>query len=718
MSMTSQEQAGLLLQCGSEALQNGSRTTFKRLWMVYRCQRRRNKNLIEIVLEGAAKLSLNNPVPAALLKIFSRRYHHQITDRTLESVLRVRVAVEQFLGREKLLGANFFVNSTDESMWKDYRDRFRAKCRLVVEEADKIARHEFDFLGSGPCYWGELIDWHLDPKSGYRWPKKFYKELLPVSPLTNDADVKLPWELSRMQHLLTLGQGYRLTGDELYARELVAQITHWLDDNPCLVGVNWTCAMEVSIRIVNVVWGLAFIEGSSCVTADFKRRVLMSIWQHGQYLVRHLEYSIRPDGQMTNHNHYLSNIVGLVYLSLLFPEFKAAKTWWRIGIKGMVQEMERQVHADGVDYESSTSYHRLVLELFTSAALLCRLNGVQLPSAFWKRLEEMYSFILHVTRPDGKAPQVGDVDDGRLHILSDYGLWDRTDHRYLLSIGATLFHRPDMKAAAKNFSQEAFWLLGGDGARRFDAISSSTHTGGSKAFQEAGFYVMRSGTNYLMACCNRVGTAGTGNHKHNDLLSFELYAGDKAFIVDPGTYVYTSSAYWRNLFRSTEYHNTVVIDGQEQNRFDPGKIFEMTPDSDVIIHEWISTSDVDRLDAEHTGYSRLDPPVRHRRTFVFLKRKGTWEIIDAIQGEGIHTADWYFHFDSGVDLARKREQTFRTRCKGTNLELEAHSDIPLLFQVLDGWVSSRYGQKTRSRVLHIRGKFNSVCRTVVKMKTV
>ena len=66
-----------------------------------------------------------------------------------------------------------------------------------------------------------------------------------------------------MQHLPTLGQAYRLTGKESYARELVAQITHWLDENPCLVGVNWTCAMEVSIRIVNILWGLAFVEGSS-----------------------------------------------------------------------------------------------------------------------------------------------------------------------------------------------------------------------------------------------------------------------------------------------------------------------------------------------------------------------------------------------------------------------------------------------------------------------
>ena len=260
--MTSQDQAGLLRRCTSDVFQNHLRSEFKRLWMVYRCQRRRNKNLIEIVLEGAAKLSLNNPLPAALLKIFSRRYHHQITDRTLESALRDRVSVERVLGREKLFEANFFVHSTDESVWKDYRDRFPAKYRIVVEEADKITRHEFDFLGSGPCYWGELIDWHLDPKSGYHWPKKFYTELFPVSTLTND---ELPKEALEMhvdgqsfllddyRHLRTFGVNRNMrtrSQEKGYREELIAfceSISGSLDRRAL-----WDEAVEVSRTALEV----------------------------------------------------------------------------------------------------------------------------------------------------------------------------------------------------------------------------------------------------------------------------------------------------------------------------------------------------------------------------------------------------------------------------------------------------------------------------------
>jgi hypothetical protein len=70
----------------------------------------------------------------------------------------------------------------------------------------------------------------------------------------------------------------------------------------------------------------------------------------------------------------------------------------------------------------------------------------------------MYTVTLYVTQ-HGHVPQVGDADDGRLHILSNYGDWDRIDHRYLLAVGAVLFDRADMKTAANGLAKEVFWLL-------------------------------------------------------------------------------------------------------------------------------------------------------------------------------------------------------------------------------------------------------------------
>ena len=540
-----------------------------------------------------------------------------------------------------------------------------------------MCRHEFDLLGSGTCQWGDPIDWSLDPKSGYRWPKLFFAAIASSAQSPARADVKVPHELSRLQHLPTLGKAYRITNNERYARELAAQVEHWLDDNPCHTGVNWRTAMDVALRVVNLLWGLAFIDDSPALSAPLKRRLWRSLWEHGQYLVRHLEFSVRPDGSLGNHNHYLSNLVGLVYLGVLFPEFRAAETWRRIGVQGLIEEMERQVLPDGADYESSTTYHRLVLECFTSAALVCRLNGVALPKTFWSRLEKMYAFTMHMARPDGKMPQVGDADDGRVHILSDYGDWERDDHRYLLSLGAALFQRADMKAEVATLSEEAFWLLGPEGAAAFDALPCAPQALNSIAFPEAGFYVMRSAQHYLLACCNAVGTAGAGQHKHNDLLSFELCLQGAPFIVDPGAYIYTGDPLWRNRFRSTSYHNTVRIDQQEQNRFKPHTVFGVMADAAPIVHDWRSTDAYDWLDAEHTGYQRLARPVSHRRTFHFDKRAIAWRITDVLESAGEHTAEWFFHFDPGIAVEQVGDLTFKAWGHGQELYMIIESALLL-----------------------------------------
>jgi hypothetical protein len=695
-----------------------SAMNYRRLQNGYRCQRNRGKSHYQITLELFAKLMHQSKVSSGLMKLSLERHGLRTDIGRSEKVSRRSVSDENYLDRNSIFNGPFFLDPTDEGVWNAYRQAFGGKIDTVVEDAETICRHQFDLLGSGLIYLGHPIDWQIDPVSGYRWPKKLFSELKEAERSPRGTDIKFPWELSRMQHLPTLGKAYRLTRDERFAREVVEQLTQWLDDNPCPYGVNWACPMDVAIRIMNIVWGYLLIKDATVMPPEFRSRLAVSIFQHGQYVLFNLEYGLRDNGSIINGNHYLTNIVGLLHLGLLCPEIKAAQRWKTFAAKALIDEMEREVHPDGVNFESSIAYHRLVLELFTAGALLCRNSGLFLPEDFWHRLERMYEFVFSVTRPDGTVPVVGDADDGRLYILSDYRNWHRTDFRYLLSIGSVLFRRSDMKAKAGPFAEEAFWLLGPSAMNTFSDLEQEHREIGSRGFLDAGLYVMRQANNYLLACCGSIGAKKPGSHKHNDLLSFELYAGDKPLIVDPGAYVYTRDPEWRNLFRSTRYHNTLVIDRQEQNRFDSKRIFNMTPDAPVTVHEWLSTDDMDRLDVEHTGYTRLDPPVSHRRTFQFNKIEGTWEIVDLLFGAGQHTADWYFHFDSGIALVGTAQGRFQTRCEGTNLEIVASSENSLDFGIDDGWISRRYGHKQPAKILRIGGRFTSECRVRFTMRTV
>lgn len=687
---------------------------FKRLYAVYRAHRQRDKSNLQIGLEFLARLCPHREWAAQLMQMAMRR-HGICVALDPADIRHSRETGDRAAGAGEIFTGAFFVDVDDDHLWTSYQTAFNHKVDAVIADAERICRHEFRFLGTKTFYMGEQIDWQIDPHSGYRWPKQLALHLKAIRTGPEGSDVKWPWELSRMQHLPTLGKAYKLTHNERYAREIVDQITHWLHDNPCPYGVNWLCAMDVAIRMVNLAWAYRFIRLSGLVSEDFQNRLAIAITQHAQFTLFHLEQSIREGGVTVNGNHYLANVVGLLHVGLVCPELKMAQTWRRIGLRALVEEMDRQVYPDGVDGEASIPYHRLVLELFLAGALICHTNGVELPQRFWNRLERMFEFILWVTRPDGKVPQVGDADDGRLYILSDYGNWDRRDCRYLLSIGAVLFERRDMKVWAGGFAEEAFWLLGPAGMAHFAALETDGCALDSKAFPDAGLYVMRQEDSYLLACCGNLHAAGANAHKHNDLLSFELYLRGKPFIVDPGSYLYTRDPEWRNLFRSTRYHNTVVIDAQEQNRFASDRLFEMANDACVRVQQWSSQADADALVAEHTGFDRLPDPIRHQRTFQFDKRDVTWEVTDVLRGQGHHTADWYFHFDHGIEIASVSEGQFRASIDGVTLRLVIRSDIALICSVADDWVSPSYGCKVTAKTLHIQGNFHAGCRTVFRM---
>ena len=327
----------------------------------------------------------------------------------------------------------------------------------VIKDANEICNHYFDLLGSGKRnvdIQPGKIDWHRDFKSGERWnPQVFYTDTVIVK--GNGSDIKVPWELSRFQHLPTLGKAYWLVSNEKYAREFVDEIDDWIESNTPMYGVNWTSTMDIAIRAVNWIWGYYFFKDSQEVSDEFLLKFMKSLLIHGRHIIRNLERSLLRGKK---NNHYLSDIVGLIYLGVMFPEFKDARKWREFGIKELVNEMKKQVYLDGVNYEGSISYHRLATELFLSATLLCLKNGINFPKWYMNRLEKMIEFVMYYSKPDGTAPQIGDNDDGRLHILANYGNWNRLDHRYLLSIGAVLFKRSDFTHAVGRFHEESFWL--------------------------------------------------------------------------------------------------------------------------------------------------------------------------------------------------------------------------------------------------------------------
>lgn len=534
------------------------------------------------------------------------------------------VIIEAYEFRGLLIGGGEALPEIANRFRKIYPDKVAEK----IKEADIICQHIFDLLGSGPTKLGkegdgyQPIDWHSDFKSGYRWDNQMFYKRIKYGHIKG-VDIKVPWELSRFQHLNTLGQAYALTDDKKYREEFVSQVEDWLEANPIGLGVNWACTMDVAIRAANLLVAKEFFE-ESALPKEFLEKFYASICKHGWFIRNHLEYS----SSLTT-NHYIADLAGLFFIAVYCPFFRDSASWRKFCVNELTKEIQKQVYEDGCNFEASTSYHRLVLEMFFYCELLGKRAGVEFPQAYRDKVRKMFVFSLYCIKPNGKIPQIGDNDSGRFMILSSRPI---LEHKYLLSLAAIYYGDSIFKRSEFSFDEEAFWVFGVQGQATFEQLPLRSEPLKSRAFPDAGWYIMRDNKDYCFISCGPNGQNGRGGHAHNDKLSFELMLDGHDVIVDPGTYLYTPCPGSRSKFRSTAVHNTIQIDGMEQNCMTKN-LFKMEQGVNCapLNFEEKDGKVVFEGEAEYLG-ERLN----HRRRFVLSNTEGRFYIIDKITSDKPH----------------------------------------------------------------------------------
>lgn len=510
----------------------------------------------------------------------------------------------------------------------------------------------------------------------------------------NGIEYRHLWEVNRFYQLESLTQEFHRTKKEEVVQNIISQISKWCGQNPYEYGPNWTSAMEVAIRAANWLRAYSQVKGEMNRDREFLEMFVNSLHQHGRYIEENLEVSLRHPTT----NHYLSNLAGLVYLSILFPELKHAARWRSFALQELEVEVSKQILPDGVSFENSISYHRYVLELLLFCFLLCKNAKLIISDVFQQRIEKMLEFILLVMRPDGKVPLTGDADDSRWHITSNFDDWDRQDYRYLLAIGAVLFRRGDFKHYSQGQTADLEGILGMEGVEQFQQIPGDSTPLNSRRFEFGGVYIMRREECYLGVVTANRHSHREQVHKHNDVFSFELCVGEAPFVIDPGTFCYLADRRWRNYFRSTAAHNTVRIDGLEINRLDQGS-FSLPRDSHIEVLEWRTGGEVECFQAQHSGYRRLPDPVWHNRRIEFDTRANIWRLTDLLHGSGSHTMEWFFHFspEARVELGGN---LCRVTLNGRKLDLEIPEGLDAAIE--DSWVSFQFGTKVASKQLRCR----------------
>jgi hypothetical protein len=299
------------------------------------------------------------------------------------------------------------------------------------------------------------IDWQLDFRSGYRWSAQRPSRRLAI-PLDQGADIKVPWELARLQHLpqlalcAILAQG-RAAGFETatrYLDEISDQLADFIATNPPRFGINWLGVMDVAIRAANISLTLALLAGAGLtLPPETNSAVAAALDDHGKHVVEHLEYS-----EIGRGNHYLADLGGLLWTSWLLDGEEADRRLI-FAIAEILKEADHQFLADGGNYEGSTNYHRLSGEivLFALAVIagldqstLARLERARAPRRPWRagfpelplrrhrsaksgigllpaevlcKMKAAADLAAASQSGDGMVVQIGDTDSGRFFKL-------------------------------------------------------------------------------------------------------------------------------------------------------------------------------------------------------------------------------------------------------------------------------------------------------------
>lgn len=294
------------------------------------------------------------------------------------------------------------------------------------------------------------LDWQIDFRSGYRWGAGVWYRDCKIG-LLPGADIKVPWELGRMQHLPLLALAFAFAdGDRRQALwvEFRNQVLDFLASNPPRWGVQWRCPMDVGIRIANVLLARdMFLAAGAEWDNAFEAEICRMARDHAKHIVAHLEWSPAHTG-----NHYLADVAGLLVSAGYLPAGPETDAWLAFGVQELAHETARQFLPDGGSYEASTSYHRLSGEIVAWASAIVQSLPTERRQALdrydhraWRRkpplkpcarsmdgglarpvrrshfeaLLRAAKFTSVLTKPDGTTVQIGDSDSGRFVKIED-----------------------------------------------------------------------------------------------------------------------------------------------------------------------------------------------------------------------------------------------------------------------------------------------------------
>jgi hypothetical protein len=534
------------------------------------------------------------------------------------------------------------------------------------------------------------VDWHRDPVSGYRWPRRFYAGV-PIYELPGGVDVKHVWELNRHQFLVDLAAAWVIDRREECAQRVRDLLVDWIAQNPLYEGVNWTSALEAGMRVISWMWSAAML-GDWPGWSDNDLQLLgVGLASHGRYLAAHLSFHSSP------YNHLMGEAAGLYLLGCWLDGIPMARKWRALGRKVLIDHGPRQFHSDGFCVEQASGYHFFTLGFLSIAlcvARACQDNLGPLASCMSMAWRAGAQFAM----PDGRWPALGDVDSARALPVSPDDYWD---FRGLCSLGAVLHSLPELKAAAQRPGAELFWLLGSPGVKAFEQMPA-VPLPAAAFLPESGFCLARAGRrgheDWLLFDCGPVAhglhadATPSVAHGHLDQLQVLCCRDGQPLLVDAGMPTYAGLLSSLEHFRGSAAHNVFEIEGLPAARHGGRLAWQHVVAKPVLDACLCGETWVLR------GVLRLANGATLERHILRLPRGEVW-LADVARGSA-RRARWHWQFPAAECVALAEQSPHHARLLLSRCEMAFDCGAAQLQcsvkrgqqGSLEGWRSLEYGE--------------------------
>lgn len=362
-------------------------------------------------------------------------------------------------------------------------------------------------------------------------PKWFYLKL------PTDKDIKIIWEINRLQFLPLMAVDFLKTKDTKILNRITSIIKEWDSKNPYDVGINWYSNLEVAIRSISLL--LTYILLYDHIKS---KEIEELIFKHGYHVYKDINYTEK----CIPNNHLIGETTALYILGNIFESPESKK--WINKSKVILIDYLEHLRDDGTYREASLSYHRFVLQIYLLVYLFAiKFQDNFIENPLTNKLVKAYIFLKSIEKPDGSFPQFGDWDDGVYYKLNNEPI---ENYKYFVDTLGYIVGNNDEKNLEVEILEQLFGniKIGENYKNNFDFNNVY------KLFEIGKYGVYKDNNIYLF-----INNQEQIFHSHADGLSIELSLNGKNILIDSGTYNYNLDKELRQYFRSTRAHNTVYL---------------------------------------------------------------------------------------------------------------------------------------------------------------